>query len=109
MDIDFKTNKIKKQFNSEKEMLKAFGKNITARLKQRIFELKSADTLDDVSQYKPTRLHELSGKENGQFSVDVSGNYRLLFIPQKPVPIVAGIIDRTAVKAITIIAIKDTH
>ena len=84
---------------------------MTQKLKQRMAELKAADVLADISHLPPPRLHELTGKEKGQFSVDLQHPYRLLFIPaDEPVPRKEdGGIELNGVKAVEIIEIADTH
>jgi len=65
----------------------------------------------EISHHLPARCHELTGKQTGQFSVDLEHPYRLLFIPaENPVPwLKDGGIDRSKVREIEIIDVKDTH
>ena len=92
-------------------MKRALGANKAARLSQRLFELQAVESLQELSHLPPTRCHELTGKEAGQFSVDLEHPYRLLFVPaDNPVPLIDdGGIDRSKVRAIEIIDIMDTH
>lgn len=111
MEIRFRTKKLQKVCSEEQAMLRAYGKDIAKRLKQRLAELKAAETLSDISHLPPARLHELAGNLKGHFSVDLTHPYRLLFVPDHdPVPVdEQGGIDRGAVTAIEIVDIKDTH
>jgi proteic killer suppression protein len=111
VEISFKTKKLQRICSQEKEMLKHLGANRSKKLKQRLMELFAADTLADISYLPPPLCHELTGKEAGQFSVDLDHPYRLLFIPaENHVPEREdGGIDREQVSAIEIIEIKDTH
>jgi len=81
------------------------------KLKQRLMELKAADTLSDISYLPSPRCHALTGNKNGQFSVDMEHPYRLLFVPvNHPLPLHEdGGIDREKVTEIEIIEIADTH
>ncbi len=92
-------------------MTKKLGSKCAGKLKQRLMELAAADTLSVISHLPPSRCHELTGKEAGVFSVDLEHPLRLLFISaDEPVPRHEdGGIDRTQVKEIEIIGIKDTH
>lgn len=111
MVIYFKTTKLKKTGSQEREMVRQLGPKQAARLKQRLMELKAADVLSDISHLPPARCHQLTGKENGIFSVDLEHPYRLLFIPaDDPVPLLKdGGIDTKKVREIEIIEIRDTH
>jgi len=81
------------------------------KLKQRLAELKAAETLSDISYLPPPRCHELTGNRAGQFSVDLEHPYRLLFLPaDDPIPYREdGGIDLLLVREIEIIKIEDTH
>ncbi len=92
-------------------MKRAFGVKNAAKLGQRLFELQAAESLQEISYHPPARCHELTGKQAGEFSVDLEHPYRLLFVPvDKPVPrLKDGGIDRSRVREIEIIDIKDPH
>jgi plasmid maintenance system killer protein len=111
MNIYFKTKKIAKICNENKESVKAVGADSALRLQQRMMELKAADTLNDISTLPPAKCHELSGNRKRQFSVDISKNYRLLFISaNEPTPKKAdGGLDKSRITEIEIIEIEDTH
>ena len=111
MLISFKTAKLQKICSVEREMQKQLGPVMAKKLRQRLMELKAADTLADISHLPPPRCHELTNDRAGQFSVDLEHPYRLLFIPaENPVPLrEAGGVDRNQVREIEIIGIEDTH
>jgi len=111
MKIYFRTTKLQKICSQEREMVKELGTKRAAKLKQRLMELRAADTLSVISHLPPPRCHELTGKESGTFSVDLEHPYRLLFIPaDDPIPLRAdGGIDREQVREIEILEIRDTH
>jgi proteic killer suppression protein len=91
-------------------MQKAYGER-AKRLMLRLDFLATAACLADVPSTPPTRRHELSGKRIGEFVVDVTGNWRLVFRPEHdPIPRTAdGGIDLNAVTAIEIVSIEDYH
>jgi len=111
MEIFFKARKLEKICTKQKQMAKEFSVKMQRKLKQRMMELKAADTLQMMSHLPPPRLHELTGNRKGQYSVDLEHPYRLLFIvANEPVPLnVSGGIDKNLVTQIEIIAIADTH
>jgi plasmid maintenance system killer protein len=65
VEITFISRKLQKVCNSEKEMRAMFGKPLAERLKQRLAELKAADTLEDIRRLPPARCHELSQNRKG--------------------------------------------
>ena len=81
MLIYFRTTKLQKTCSQEQKMIKELGGAMARKLRQRLTELKAADSLSDISHLPPPRCHELTGKRAGQFSVDLEHPYRLLFIP----------------------------
>jgi proteic killer suppression protein len=111
MDIYFKTNKLQRICSEEKEIKRRLQAKCAEKLKQRLMELRAADTLFDISHLPPPRCHELSGDKAGIFSVDLEHPYRLLFVPaNNPIPLCEdGGIDRKRVTAIEIITIMDPH
>lgn len=106
MEFSFKSGKLRKQLESNKEMRKAFGDNRAKPLQRRLTELRKATSLDHVERSPPPRCHELQGQDAGVFSVDVTENYRLLFQPD---PFVTGHVDWAKVVKIKILGVKDTH
>ena len=88
-------------------MNKRFGQ-LAAPLKRRLAQLRAAGVLGDVVLGNP---HPLSANRSGQFAVDISKNYRLIFEPaDEPVPLAEdGTIDVTHVSAIRILEVGDYH
>ena len=110
-NINFKSKKLQKTFNSEKKLQKKYGKNMATAIKKRMMVLRAAPTLDDVPHRSPERRHELKGKRKGAFAVDLVHPYRLVFKPaHDPVPTKDdGGIDLKSVTAITILEVEDYH
>ena len=81
------------------------------KLMQRLFELKAADTLEDVSRLPPPRCHELGEDRKGQLAVDLVHPHRLIFSPDHdPIPEKEdGGLDWSQVTAIVIEEIVDYH
>ncbi len=111
MNISFSSTKTQKLSISKKESTKKWGVSLSKRVRQRLAELDAAETLADMSRLPPARCHELSGARKGQFSVDVSVNFRLIFKPDcVPVPKKEdGGIDLRNVFEIKVIEIEDYH
>jgi proteic killer suppression protein len=109
--ISFAKKKLQAICNSGKSMQQAYGKDMAAKLAQRLADLRAATTLAEMSHLPPARCHLLTGNRKGQFSVDLVYPYRLIFKPDHdPVPLDKhGSIDRQAVTDIVIVEIADTH
>lgn len=82
MEITYKNQKLKqicedKKYN--KELVKKYGADVAKKLPQRIKELKSFDSLNDVPTTLPYRRHKLTGKLKEYFTININNQYRLLF------------------------------
>ncbi len=110
MNIDFKNNKIKKALSEAGEMQKAFG-NMAKKVSQRMEQLRAAATLADMESYQAARCHELKGERKGEWAIDISVNYRMIFeINQNPVPLNKdGSVDTKKITDIMIIETTDYH
>ncbi len=110
MDIQFRTEKLAKEFNSAKLLRKIQGEARAKLLRRRLDALRAALVLDDLRN-TPGRLHELKGDRKGQLSFDLDGPYRLLFVANhNPVPArPEGGMDWTRITAVTILGVEDTH
>lgn len=78
MEVIGDSSKIQKLLNDERMLKKKYGTQRAGKIYQRISEMKSADNLTEVSTVPPTRLHKLEGERREQFSLDITGNYRLI-------------------------------
>ncbi len=110
MEITFKNNSLQKTFNSEKELIRQYGKNCARKIISRLDDLEAAVNLE-VFKKLPGRCHELKGNKKGQLSLDVEHPFRLIFEPSNE-----GIkkkdddgLDWSSVNAVRIINIEDTH
>ena len=111
MDILFKTRKLAKVFNSERELRKQYGDRMAKTIAMRLAVLKHARTLSMVPATPPERRHRLAGKRKEQFAVDLVHPYRLIFEPHDGAgaTIDAGNRETGGVTAITVVEIVDYH
>ncbi len=111
MEIIFRTKKLEKVCNSEKELLKSFGLQNAKVIMGRMKFLHSVPNLAKIPTAAPFKLHQLKGKLKGHFAVYLQNGVRLVFIPsQNPVPHKKdGGIDKEQVTEIKIIDILDYH
>ena len=111
MDIAFRTRRLERTFNSERELNRMYDRRMARTIMMRLAVLKNAHVLSLVPTSRPDRLHQLIGNRKRQFAVDLVHPYRLVFVPNHdPIPIKEdGGIDRDRVTAITIIEVVDYH
>ena len=111
MDIFFKTRKLAKVFNSERELRKQYGDRMARTIAIRLAVLKHARTLSMVPVTPPDRRHRLAGKRKEQYAVDLVHPHRLVFEPRRG-SVGAGNDadhDTGGVTAITIVEVIDYH
>lgn len=110
MTITYRKNRLAKQLGNASEIKKHFGVN-AKRISSRLDDIISSPTLAVLMQIPAANCHLLSGDRAGQWAVDVSANFRLIFeIDENPVPKTEdGSIDTNAVKNISIVEIVDYH
>ena len=76
----------------------------------RLAVLREAPTLSMVPTLPPNRRHQLHGDRAGQYTVDLTHPYRLIFEPSDmSVQETGSGINTDAVTAITIIEVTDYH
>lgn len=105
------SRKMAKICNSEKEMKAKLGAADARKLQQRLAELQSAETLEDMRCLPAARCHELVSDRKGQLAVDLVHPRRLVFEPdQMPPPTKEdGGLEWSKVTCVVIIEIVDYH
>lgn len=111
MEVEFRSRKLQKACNSERESDRKWGDQNAKKIRQRLAELAAAETLAHMTTHPGARLHQLTGDREGQFAVDVKQPFRLVFEPAHiPVPLKDdGGIDLDRVTRIRIVYIGDYH
>lgn len=108
MKISYKNNKLEKSLTIDKVIIKTYG-NQAKKIKQRMNELESWDTLDDILKLPALRLHPYKGNKKGLWSIDIHQNWRILFeITVNPIPLLEdGGVDLSKVTSVKIDSIED--
>jgi len=111
VDITFRTQKLKKTFNSDKKLKQTYNAHMALIIKLRLAVLKNVRNLTMVPITPPLRRHQLKGKRKGQYAIDLVQPYRLVFKPaNNPIPYRQdGGIDTDRVTVITILEVVDYH
>lgn len=72
--------------------------------------MEAAENLAILKQIPGSRLHPLMGNRQGQLSVDLDGQYRLIFVPDhNPIPELAGRRDWERINKVKIMEIAKPH
>jgi proteic killer suppression protein len=79
MEVHFRTKKLEKQYASHKEAEKAYGATVARRYIGRINIIKQTRSLKELMQLPGLRCHELKGDRKGQYAINLTGYYRLIF------------------------------
>jgi plasmid maintenance system killer protein len=109
LEVSFDDPDLAETFGNERELRKRHGVVRAKKIKQRMDDLKAAETLA-VMRSLPGRCHELHGDRAGQLSLDLDHPYRLLFRAVGNLdPGPGGGLDWLAVRAVVVIGIEDTH
>lgn len=110
LDIIFQSAKLRKEVNDQNLLIRRHGAVRAKKLRRRLDDMRAAPSLHDLRSLPQTRCHELKGDRAGQLSVDLDHPYRLIFKPAPPVPYKKdGGLKWTAVTAVIILGIEDTH
>lgn len=110
MGINYKTKKLKKILTDERKLLSEFGQR-AKKINQRLNEIKSADDLRMLGELPQLRLHPYKGKREGEWSIDIKDNWRLIFtLDHDPIPTLDdGGVDLTKITIIKIESVEDPH
>lgn len=79
MKISFKTNRLQKEYENQRNAVKSYGEQIARKYIQRVNLLKRAANLNEVKALPGLYCHPLKGDRKGQWTVKLSGFYRLIF------------------------------
>ncbi len=79
MNIRFHTRTLQRQYENSSAAFKAFGRDVGRRYIQRVNIIKSVQNIDELIQVRALRCHPLKGKRQGQWSLKLTGFYRLIF------------------------------
>lgn len=109
--ITFKSAKLAKLCSTISAARRKWGTERGDLVLQRLNEMRAADTLADLVKLRHIRCHLLTGDRKGQWSVDLTHPYRLLFKPgNDPIPAKSdGSVDEARVTEVVILGVEDTH
>ena len=104
MKINFTSKKLKKKFETKKELEKAYGTRRARKIIQRVNELYAAESLQDIKHIPSSRLHRLSGNYKNYFAIDLVHPYRLIIKPED-----GKIEDLRTITLVEVFKVEDYH
>ena len=96
MLIEFSSNRLADASVSFAEASRLFGVPIGRKYIQRLAVLRATDKFTQLYGHRALRLHPLKGNRAGQYSMTLTGNYRL-------------IIEKVKEDKVRIISVEDYH
>jgi proteic killer suppression protein len=110
MNIEYRSNRLKRQLTSATETKKAFG-SMAKKVIQRLSEMKASMNLAVLMQIPAAGCHQLKGSRQGEWAVNISGNFRMIFIlTQGPLPKKEDhSLDTATITDIKILGTEDYH
>ena len=79
MIVRFKTRHLENCFRQHRKASKAFGDQIARKYIQRINIIQSSRSLNELMLLPGLRCHTLKGTRKGEYAINLSGFYRLIF------------------------------
>lgn len=79
MEITYKTKTIEKVCTDVRVAERKHGVRMAEKISQRLGEIRAADTVEMMIQFRIGRCHALTGNRDGQYAVDLVQPYRLVF------------------------------
>lgn len=110
MKISYQSNRLKKSLTEAKEIQKQFG-TMAKKVNQRMKELSASENLAVLKSIPGANCHELKGNRKGEFALDISGNHRIIFVPDHdPLPVNEDLsLDCIRITDIEILGTEDYH
>lgn len=111
MDLEFADRKLRKRCETEKEAIRAWGRQCAGKLMRRLVQIEAADSLAVLMQIPGARCHPLKGDRAGQFVVDLEHPRRLVFEPAGDTTRFSerGVLLPERVTAVRILEVVDYH
>ncbi len=78
MEIEFSSGRLSKAGSSLSEAGRLFGFPVGRKYIQRLAVLRATDRFADLYGHRALRLHRLNGDRAGQYSLTLTGNYRMV-------------------------------
>jgi proteic killer suppression protein len=78
VEIDFSSNRLNNAGSSLSEASRIYGVSIGRKYIQRLNILRAVEKFSQLFGFQALRLHPLKGNRAGQYSIILTGNYRMI-------------------------------
>ena len=78
MELDFSSNRLTDASSSISEASRLFGVPIGRKYIQRLAIIRAVEKFSQLYGFQALKLHPLKGNRTGQYSMTLTGNYRLI-------------------------------
>ena len=78
MDLEFSSKRLDKASLEFSESIRIFGVQIGRKYIQRLIVLRAIEKFSQLYGIRALNLHPLKGNRAGQYSITLTGNYRLI-------------------------------
>jgi plasmid maintenance system killer protein len=111
MEIQFSSPALARSCNSEKELIRRWGRQRGRLIARRLQQLSAATALKEMEALPAAKLQALKGSRGGQFAVDADYPYRLVFVAvHNPAPALSsGRVDLGRVTKIKVTEVINYH
>lgn len=79
MIVKFRDNTLKNLYLKKNYAFKTLGAQVAKKYIQRINIIQAVENLDGLIQLPALRCHPLKGNRKGQYAINLTGFYRLIF------------------------------
>lgn len=79
MEVRFRTNQLQKCYERHQLAVRKYGEEVARRYVLRVNIIKQVNDIDELMGLPVLRCHPLKGQRAGQYSIKLTGFYRLIF------------------------------
>ena len=79
IDISYRTTQLRKVCEDAEVATKKYGAEMAAKIQSRIDIIRAADSVEMLIRFKLGRCHPLTGDRKGQYAMNLTHPYRLVF------------------------------
>ena len=79
MEVTFRTRKLEKEYREYDRAVESYGIEVARKYIQRINIIKQVQNIEELMRLPALGRHSLKGDRYGQYSIKLTGFYRLIF------------------------------